>query len=93
MKAITTKYHGPTNTRGSRYSASDCDGNKVVLTTDFTLGAEENHDKAAIALLNKMRWGGNLMRGSLKSGYVYVFDDARCRVKTGSGWVKAMDFR
>ena len=34
MKVITTRYHGPTNTRGSRIAATDEDGNRVSLTYD-----------------------------------------------------------
>lgn len=32
MKAITTTFHGPTNTRGSRIVASDQDGNRVTVS-------------------------------------------------------------
>lgn len=81
MKAITTKFHGPTNTKPSRYSASDQDGNKVTLSTDFTFNSDGNHDRAAVALCHKMGWlTHNLVRGSLAQGYVYVFDLAYERV-------------
>lgn len=73
MKAITTKYHGPTNTRGSRVSASDEDGNRVSLIWENALDSEANHDAAAKALCVKMDWTQNpLVRGHLKSGNVYV---------------------
>lgn len=81
MKAITTKYHGPTNTRGSRISASDLDKNRVSLSYDDALNSEENHDAAAKALCIKMNWTRYpLMRGSNKDGNVYVFDVADSRV-------------
>ena len=74
MKAITTKYHGPTNVRGSRISATDEDRNRVSLSYDDGLNSEENHDAAAIALCVKMKWTNHpLMRGHQKSGNVYVF--------------------
>ncbi len=74
MKAITTKYHGPTNTRGSRVSASDEDGNRVSLPYDHALNQDEMHDAAALALCAKMKWiGHDLMRGHQKQGNVYVF--------------------
>lgn len=31
MKAITTKYHGPTDKRGARISATDGDGNRASV--------------------------------------------------------------
>lgn len=72
MKAILTKYHGPTNTRGSRISASDGDGNRV--TVPYDRAARYPHDAAALALCAKLGWGGTLIRGSVAGGNVYVFD-------------------
>lgn len=77
MKAITTKFHGPTNSRGSRYSASDEGGNRVTLSADYELNSDGNHDAAARALCVKMDWTAHdLVRGATKNGYVYVFDAA-----------------
>jgi hypothetical protein len=73
MKAIVTKYHGPTNTRGARVSASDSDGNKVTLSYDHSLNSGEMHVAAARALAAKMDWHGVLIEGSLASGYVFVW--------------------
>lgn len=74
MKAIITKFHGPTDTRGSRYSASDGDGNRVTVSTDFRLSADGNHAAAALALCAKMGWGGDLIQGWVRAGeYVHVF--------------------
>lgn len=86
MKAITTKFHGPSNTKGSRYSATDGDGNRVILSTDFALGSEQNHDRAAVALCMKMKWDGPLMGGSTKDGRVYVFDAHANRVRFESNF-------
>jgi hypothetical protein len=75
MKAITTKFHGATNTKGSRITATDADGNRISVSFDHALDSEHNHDAAAIALCRKMGWTGhNLMRGGVKDGNVYVFD-------------------
>ena len=71
MKAILTKYHGPTNTRGARISATDGDGNRVTVPYDFA--ARDPHDEAALVLCRKMGWSGALVRGGLKSGNVYVW--------------------
>ncbi len=73
MKAITTKYAGPTNTRGSRIIASDEDGNRITIPYPYELSGEDVHRKAAQALCNKMNWGGSLAAGSTKKGYVFVF--------------------
>ena len=73
MKAIFTKYHGPTDFKGSRISASDEDGNRVVISYPYELSGEDVHRKAAEALCAKMNWPGKLVGGSYKRGYVFVF--------------------
>ena len=50
MKAIVTKYHGPTDTRGSRITASDEDGNKCTIPYPYQLSGEACHRAAAQAL-------------------------------------------
>ena len=83
MKAITTKFHGPSNVKGRRYSATDSDGNRVILSTDFALDSEGNHDRAALALCQKMGWTKHkLIRVGTKNGNVYVFDADYNRLKT-----------
>lgn len=75
MKAIVTKFHGPGNVKGSRYSATDTDGNRVVLSADHALSGEDNHDRAAVALCRKMGWTQHgLVRGGITGGNVYCFD-------------------
>ena len=74
MKAIQTKYVGPTYTRGSRIIATDCDGNKVTISYSHEL-RDEIHRKAAEALCAKMGWTGKLVSGSIKNGMVFVFVD------------------
>lgn len=77
MKAIVTKYHGPTNTKGSRITASDEDGNRCTISYPYELSGEAVHRAAAIALCEKMDWShaADLRGGSLKNGYVFVFAD------------------
>ena len=75
MKAITTKYHGPGNVRGSKVSANDSDGNRVIVHYCDNLSSLENHQKAAAALCKKMGWHGELCTGGIKGGYVHVFLD------------------
>ena len=73
MKAIITKYYGPTDTQGARVSASDEDGNRATISYPYELSGEAVHRAAADALCSKMGWSGRLAGGSLKNGYVFVF--------------------
>jgi hypothetical protein len=75
MKAITTKYHGPSNIKGSRYSASDCDGNRVILSANDALDSDANHMAAVKALCVKMKWQGELLGGWAANGMVWVWKD------------------
>lgn len=51
--AITTKFIGPTNTRGSRVKAFLPSGLSVTLSWDHALNSEENHARAAKACVQK----------------------------------------
>ena len=78
MKAIFTKYHGPTNYKGMRISASDSDGNRVTISYPYELSGEAVYRKAADALCAKMGWTGKMVAGGTPTGYVFSF--------TGSDW-------
>ena len=84
MKAIWTKYLGPTNVRGSRVKAS-AEGVSVTVPYASELNAERAHDEAALALVRKMGWPGTLVRGGRPDmrGYVYVIDMPCERIETG----------
>ncbi len=73
MKAIITKYHGPGNIMGARITAKDEDGNKVSISYPYELSGEAVHRLAAETLRSKMNWTGELVGGSIKGGYVFVF--------------------
>jgi hypothetical protein len=101
MKAIITKYHGPTNFKGSRITATDEDGNRVTISYPHELSGEAVHWAAAQALCDKMNWTGKLSGGSLKNGYVFTFVDdfaylavvyqpacANVFVKDGATWTR-----
>jgi hypothetical protein len=75
MKAISTKYIGPGNVRGSRFKATDGDGNSITVSYNYALNADKNHMMAAVALAEKMGWTGTLIQGSTKEGYVHVWLD------------------
>ena len=55
MITIFTRYLGPTNHRGSRYSACTADGRRVTLAADYALDASDNHARAARALVRKLK--------------------------------------
>jgi hypothetical protein len=74
-QAITTKYIGPTNYRGSRVKATAYAGS-IVVPWDSDLDVDANHEAAARALSAKYGWPWkNVYGGSLPDGRgnVYVF--------------------
>ena len=79
MKAITTKYLGPTDTKGARIRAHDGDGNAVTVPCRGASTSEQNHAAAARALADKMGWDGWLLGGSTKNGMAWVFADTTYR--------------
>lgn len=72
MIAITTKYLGPTNVRGSRIKATG-NRNSITISYDDSLNSEHAHAKAARALCDKMKWDGKLLGGGTEHGYAWVF--------------------
>jgi len=86
MLAITTKYHGATNTRGSRISATVQDGSdykrRVYVNYDYSLPATGDavFRAAAVALCDILTAEGfvytkpeYLTSGYAADGYVFVF--------------------
>lgn len=74
MRAITVKYLGPTNTKGTRLSVTDYDGNRATYPRNHSLRAEADAAIAAEAFRDKMGWAGKLAGGWQKPGvYVFVF--------------------
>lgn len=72
-QAIVTKFLGPTNTRGSRITAS-CDAGRITIGCDDSLDVAENHAAAALALFHKLGWHerNSLVMGGTAAGYVFV---------------------
>lgn len=71
---ISTKYHGPGNTRGSRFSATDSEGKRAFTLYDHSIGLRENHRRAADSMAE--RRGGDLTLaawGETKEGYVFLY--------------------
>lgn len=75
MQAITTKYVGPTNFRGSRVIAKTASGLRITRDWDDALNIDENHLKAAQALAEQMGWTGHWFGGSMDVGNCYVLAD------------------
>jgi len=62
--AIVTRYHGPTNTRGSRIVARTRHF-RVVVAYDHSLSLTQNHLRAADALSSTLGWEGRTIGGVL----------------------------
>lgn len=71
-QAITTRYIGPTNTRGSRVKATAAAGS-VTLHWDCALNSENNHARAAKALADKFKWRGTWYGGGMPNDCRYAF--------------------
>ncbi len=75
-QAITTKYIGPTNFRGSRCKATAAAGS-VTLEWDDALNSPDNHVAAAKALAAKLDWHGRWHGGAPAfdgRGYCFVIE-------------------
>lgn len=75
MKAICTKYLGPTDTKGARIKAYTGE-ESLTLPLDHALSGAERHEKVVRALLEKYMPGCERIRltyGEMPSGYVFTF--------------------
>ena len=72
MKAIRTRYSGPTNTRGSRIHATDGDGNRVSVSYQYQMANVGGHEYAAYSLMRKMGWSNELIGGSFGHDQYWV---------------------
>lgn len=72
MQTITTKFIGPTSTRGARIKATSCSGQTLTISYDHALNSDCAHSQAAMALAKKLNWAGKYVVGSTVFGYVFV---------------------
>lgn len=78
LRAISTKYLGPTNTNGSRVKAiaRKREGNLPALALtdswDHSGSIEDNHARVAKLLAVKMEWSGLYIGGGTDDGYTFV---------------------
>ena len=74
-QAITIKYLGATNTKGTRLKVTS-NGGSITVPLEYGAAQEQRIRKAVDALLNKLDWNGEYIIGQLPSGdYVAVFKD------------------
>lgn len=80
-QAILVKYHGPTNTKGARISAT-CAGGRVYVPREYDVNINDDYARASGALIAKMGWVvdqgaaylGRWVGGTLPNGDVaFVF--------------------
>lgn len=67
MQAITTTYHGPTNTRPSRMTAR-CEAGRIAVAYNYALNGPDNHEAAAASLLRKLGWEYTYVGGTTHTG-------------------------
>ena len=74
MQAIETKFHGPTNHRGARITAT-CQSRTRGVTTPYAYEASVDgaHDFAAITMIRAMEWFGVWARGHKADGKGCVY--------------------
>ena len=81
MKAIQTRYLGPTETKGERIKAWADGWGSVTVSHDYGLRPEEEHERAARKLLERAEYVDNdpeLVWGGLPNGdYVFCFADSK----------------
>ena len=77
MQAIITRYHGPTDFRGSRITATAGNGKRVTIPYPHELDSYQAHREAAVALIRRMGWAPvTITGGGLKDGgYAWVMLD------------------
>jgi len=65
--AIVTRYLRPTNNRGARVKATAQAGS-VTVPWDYSGNVDDNHRRAAEALVHKLGWDWDLVGGTLPDG-------------------------
>jgi hypothetical protein len=74
-QSIITRYHGATNTKGSRISARTSGGKRVhFFPYDHGINSDKNQELAAWAVAHDLAWKGQWQGAALdeKGGMVWV---------------------
>jgi hypothetical protein len=77
MQSIQTKYISATNKKGARIKATSSSNISTSVSYAYELSDEEAHFEAVKALCEKLGWAGELIAGSTKNGYSFVFKNSR----------------
>lgn len=75
MQTITTRYSGPTDTRGACIVARTASGQCLRLPYPHELDTTEAHASAALALARRLGWRGAFVMGGTKDGYAFVLSN------------------
>ena len=76
MQAIVTKFLGATNTRPARIKATAAAGS-ITIPYEYGLTEDNCHRAAALQLISKLGWQGDIVTGGLPDGsYCHVFSQA-----------------
>lgn len=84
QKAISTRYRGPTNTRGSKIIAKAMDNAPRSMGMKYSLSTEGRHCLAAMEYARHMGWTGFYVAGALADGNCYV-----CTATDATQWAHA----
>lgn len=74
-QCITTKYIGPTDTKGARIKATTGNGKHSSTIAYPHEDSCNAHALAALDLARKLGWTGALVEGGTATGSVFVFAD------------------
>ena len=77
-QAIRTRYHGCTNTKGSRISAAYA-GGRIYLSYDHGLNLSGNHKAAAVELATRLGWDNTRLGGWFNGDCFWVGCDGEYR--------------
>ena len=77
MQAIRTRYHGPSNVRGCRITAT-CEAGSLTIPRNYALDVEQDHARAARQLAERLGWSGVYHGGSFGGDYYWTCE---------SGWM------
>ncbi len=75
MKAIITKYLGPTNYKGARIVAYAPDNQRKYYSYPYEYDSEKAHQWAASQYAAMMDWSGQLVSGWTGKEYIHCFAD------------------
>ena len=76
MRALETKYHGPTDSTGSRVSVGWADrnpANRRYYDWQYELDPRGNHERALAIYLHDRAITGSWCGGGTATGYVWVY--------------------